>query len=427
MKLLKQSFHLIMLILTVAGLALCGLFLKKQAENYTIVLTDLYGDKANLQAIKIKGTVADDNHRQEFEISDGNVNTKFFATTEEERKSVYSTPMSELFSSVDYSYEPLELPTEEKKITAKEAAVTVRIQKSQNGSFTLKTNMTVKNGQSEYSFEYKNINGKIQLVSGGGSFHDMPTNIDTRIIRQNTKTGRTYLFTKTGHDCTGFGGAYDITEQIKSTYEDSERIELENIAPIDLKDGSVRIIDMQITGDIMVFFTFENGEIILKRFDMTSNRFRDDINLGYFKFADGSCNIRRYSSADDRYMIIAFEMNEKEVYLNDNRLYAFVFDRETDEVVFSKAEDYREVPFNIYTNVNMKYKDNKLFLLKENSVYLSMNEISYEQLRITVLDKNATLYDGIVISGTSDDARYNNTNRLQTALDYRYYFNVSLE
>ena len=163
----------------------------------------------------------------------------------------------------------------------------------------------------------------------------------------------------------------------------------------------------------------------MKPFDMTTNKFQDDINLGYFIFANGSCNTKRYSTADNRYIIVAFEMNETKVYTKDNRLLTVVYDTEANRVVFCKAEDYREIDFNNYIDVTMKYKDNKLYLLKKYNVY--QLGVTYQELRVTVLDGYGTLYDGIITSGTEEDRKFNDTNRLQTALEYREYFNLSME
>lgn len=210
------------------------------------------------------------------------------------------------------------------------------------------------------------------------------------------------------------------------SYKNDERIEVENIAPIDLKNGSVRIIDMQTTGDKMVFLTFENGAVILKPFDMSKKAFMEDINLGVFSLANENWIRFHFGSmSDERYCYFAFEMNEYDVYEYDKRFHTIVYDTETQEVVLNKTEEYREMPFGFYLDVEMKYKDGKLYLLR--NYLISRNDISDQELSITVLDNSGTLYKGIIASGVNEDSLYSYTNQLQTTLIYREYFNLALE
>lgn len=427
MKLIRKYFLIILCILTIAGTVFCGIYLRNQVNNYKVGLTDVQGDRANLQGIKISGTVADNLHKLDFEITDGSAKTELSAITREERKSFDSAPMSELFDWIHYEYEPFEIPTEAKTVTVNEAAVTFWVSTFDGVHFSFRTDMTIKNEQYPYSFVYENTDGKIHQTSGSLSFVDIPQSETTSFVRQNPKTGKIYLFTKSGRDCAGFGGVYDITEHIHKPYTDYESVELENIAPVDLKDGNVRIIDMQINGDKMVFFIFEDGEVVLKPFDMSANRFEDDIRLGKLKFADGGCNIRNYSCVDDRYIIAAFEMKETDVYAYDNRFYTIVYDTQTERVVFNQAEERMEIYPGTYIDVKMKYKDNNLYLLRNYRRYKYSGEIlSDNELRITVLDGSGTIYSGVITSGVGEDAMFGTRNQLIT-LQYRAYFNLALE
>lgn len=427
MNLIKKGLLIILCVFTIAGTVFCGVFLKNQVENYDVGLNDVQGDRAFLQGIKISGTVADSLHKQDFEITDGNTKTKLSPLTKEERENFDPDPMSEVFDWVRYTFEPLEIPTEAKTVTAHEAAVFVGVSTFKNVRFSIRTDMTVKNEQHTYSFVYENIGGRLQQTSTSFSFFDMPQSETTGFVRQNPKTGKIYLFTKSGRDCAGIGGVYDVTEHIQKSYTDYEPVELENLAPIDLKGGRVRIIDMQITGEKMVFFVFEDGEVVLKPFDMSDGRFKEDISLGKQKFADGGCNIRSYSCVDDRYLIVAFEMKETDVYKYDNRFYTIVYDTQAERVVFNQTEERMEIYFGTYISVKMKYKDNKLYLLRNYLIYNQPREyVNNFELRITVLDTSGTVYSGVVTSGVSEDRLFGERNQLIT-MQYREYFNLALE
>lgn len=458
MKIIKHNIFALFLVIVIIVLAACGAFFKNEFSKSCVGISDISGDRNNLNDIKISGLLADSKLKLEFDIENGNVKRNLSATEKDELNKFNFNPLLSRSELLPHLQED-DLPKEtDKSVTVYTNKADAFFEMStRNGYlFSIKTDIVFKTVNKDIDIHLSNRgNGLVQTGCGGRIY--IGEN-QYNYVRKNTSTGRVYVYTITYEDFTGYGGAYDITEQINLTEDDNElapgekiisahgyginRLDLKNIAPIDLKGGNVRIAGMETVGNVLLFITFVDNDVVLKPFDLTKNIFLDDINLGSYNFADKSYaqHYEYFGFSNDKYISLAFSLEESEVYENDNRMLVAVYDAESNSIILKCIEQYRKTDgSNRITKLNMKYKNDKLFSLREDEIssrniktgvitkYPYGNVSDYE-LRITVFGGNKSIYDGLIISDISDDRLFQgDLNRLQSPLYYRYYYGLSLE
>jgi hypothetical protein len=322
-------------------------------------------------------------------------------------------------------------------INTDKADVFFKVSDEKGTSFSFKTDMNYVSEKMGITLSYQDdgkgpVPGSYSL--SGVDAGKLPKEVS--VTRINESAGRVYVYTPSGTDSRGFGGAYDITDQLKNTGSNSDNLlELKNIAPIDLKDGNVRIIGMETAGNKLLFTTVENGEVILKPFNLGSNKFSEDINLGHKDFADQKVTsfINCYGQTNDKFISLAFAINGERVAENANRVEAVVYDTDSGKVVLNFTEQLFKNPLQTQVQgIVMKYKNNKLFMLRQFDEVESDNKYSAggmpsHKVEVTVFGENRTLYDGMIISDVNDDQLFRGDVSVpQGNLYFRQYYALTL-
>jgi len=230
-----------------------------------------------------------------------------------------------------------------------------------------------------------------------------------------------YLYTTTGADCTGFGGVYEI-----KIVDNHWTVSQENLAPLDLKDGKVQIVGMKASKNWFVFITVENNKVIIKPFNRSSNTVENDIIIGPLPKSaitenfDSLHNVITdvfYNAAiqDDEFFNI--EIIEKHSEYSNEYPQSTIFSTISltqNEIVISYREnnpfyllnkDRRGDFLHSYETI-MKYKNNRLYILRS---YFRMPYVTDEALnivQISVYENNQDVYQGELISTVEEDYNY---------------------
>lgn len=446
MKMIKQNFMSIIIIILTVCVAYCSVFMVKQIPKSKIELVDTYGERECLKDIKISGVLADNFHKRKFVISDEKVKSNFSAISEGERKELMAYLSDELINNkiinthISIVLQEDDIPSTAKTVTTNKVDAIFRVSSYEENNnkqqeFLFELDMIYQTQEKKFSIDYDPNSNHLLPSSSSFSAYVGPEYFDRKILRKNPDTGRIFAFTKSGADCAGYGGAYDITEQIENDYDNPEEFtDIKNIAPIDLKNGKVRIAGMETAGNKLLFITCENGEVILKPFDLDENEFLDDINLGYQKFADKerSHDFKYCCDIDNQYINLAFETKDSD-YNNDIRIMTVVYDAEKNNIALQSTEDYFENNYFFLQKINMKYKNDKLFMIREYFISdypkkYNDGTLTKKVLLVTVLGEGETLYEGVVKTDATDDSEFRGRpNVLQGEIYYRDYYALTLE
>lgn len=251
------------------------------------------------------------------------------------------------------------------------------------------------------------------------------------LIRQAGE--KTYIFTRTGADCRGFGGLYDITEALESPAGDQPvlpndsryyQIELPNLAPIDLEDGNVQIFGMEVVGDRMVFLLLDGGEIVLRWFDPQTLTFVGDTSLGVPMEREGD---------GDQLPVYQFTTVGKEQAVLE---IPSIFDdevRATNYFLLSGASCAIEASctdsrgYISWRPSLVLWKNERLYTLKSVPTQYPTGVFD-THLLLNIYDDGRLVYSGAVVSSAADDARYAEQSiTAQEPLPIREYYDLSLK
>jgi len=236
--------------------------------------------------------------------------------------------------------------------------------------------------------------------------NDYKTHADRNIynIRFNKVTGRTYRFTRFDEEVEvkgeTVGGAYDITKLVKNKTERKTPFGVgKNIAPIDLESGKVRILEMEALGNILLFVTSVDLNIVLKPFDLSQNKFLDDID--FHQKERMNFNYNYYASCDDHYISMVIPVDDPK--LSSNKI---VYDINAHKIVMDCVEDDTLAPFPKI----LKYKNNTLYVLTQYTYEPDKHHEDvindHSKLRMTAYQDDKKIYTGEFICNIEDDYHY---------------------
>ena len=251
------------------------------------------------------------------------------------------------------------------------------------------------------------------------------------LIRQAGE--KTYMFTRTGADCSGFGGLYDITEALKSAAGEQPvlpnnshyyQIELPNLAPIDLEDGNVQIFGMEVVGDRMVFLLLDHGQIVLRWFDPQTLTFLGDIVL------DIPTDLQEYSDQLPLYRFTADEngmavLEIPSIFEDSVRsVNYFVLNAATCAIESICTDSRGYIAWRPSLSL---WKNGRLYTLKSVPTQYPAG-IFDTYLLLNIYDEGSMVYSGAVVSSAGDDARYaEQPVNAQEKLPIREYYDLALE
>ena len=244
---------------------------------------------------------------------------------------------------------------------------------------------------------------------------------------------KTYIFTRTGADCHGTGGLYDITEALKSSAgrqpilpndDHYYQIELPNLAPIDLEDGNVQIFGMEVVGDRMVFLLLDGGEIVLRWFDPQTLTFLGDTVLEIPTQLEGNGDqlpAYRYTAVGEDLGVLEIPS----IFDGAVRATNYFLLNGTDCAAETACTDSRS--YIAWRPSLVLWKNERLYTLKSVPTQYPTG-IFDTYLLLNIYDDGRLVYSGAVVSSAGDDARYaEQPIGEQEPLPIREYYDLSLE
>lgn len=448
MKLLHKSLFIVAPFFALILLILSNIFLWRETERNNYSINDITGNRACLKDITVSGRISDDMFKSDFTIKDNIVTSNFEAYNSDDAFQYYLEGDEYYNFNCKVNYKPsADAKFRDKKANSeetkdKEIVRDVYVDKAdisydiseQNValSLLLGTQLQLVSDSFDIDFTYYKLNGKEEIMGFGSESDDTAGAINhDRIIRTNKETGKIYAYTLTGKNFRGTGGAYDITKHRSSKDSDKpERLKL--IAPIDLKDGNVRIIGMETTGNILLFITIKNHDIYIMPFDTTTNQFLEEIPLHCSNFDLDQYRYGYSGEAENSYISLLLPLSKK----GDQDKVAtkiVIYDAKMNRLITNYNSD-----LNLQSdwNESIKYKNNKLYVLhksasEKNSKYegYGVSEAFMNKLLLSVFDQKEMIYQGEVVSDINDDFLFMGDPRVddRKGLVWRSYYRLDLE
>lgn len=434
---MKKSFFAVTAIVTLFIIVIMFFYIDGLKNNNTLYIEDIYGDRSELDNIRLSGVIADQFYKSEFEFVKSEPSQKYSGSSDE-----YINNMSKSKEKIiarrdiDISEGAQTIETEEKD-TQGGISKKIRINRAdlfyliEGGGrpFSFKTEVTYNSDHFDMYVTKTNINDSYSRTGWGMSNVDygiaMPDITNVRYMN-----GRTYVFTTTGKDCRGFGGVYDITDEL-SNKNSNKDISLKNIAPVDLENGNVQIINMEAAQSKIVYLIVKNNQLLYRVFDIKNNIFLKDIDFGVtttestFQRAEPNFNI----SINGRYLCFDLLIDSNVNNIWNFTTHYFVLDLESNQFVFEFTEppptDYKRS----CSHTVMKYRDSKLYIFREFAVWPdNFGGTGKPEVYITVLNNKGKLYEGRIISDVAEDLAFVGTqDNLSMRIYFRNYFNLSIE
>lgn len=456
MKQIRKYLFAVISAFTVAALGTGYFYTYSCIPQKAVEIVNSSGDRSVLDDIKISGVIADELHKQEFTITGNSVSCNFQAS---------SRDFTSKFAEVLPGNMPINLrsniqiPDDAKtsrstsenqdgsittSVTANKADLYYIIYKDRI-TFSFKTDVIYNSDSMGVEISSTTKNNKLITTSQNSGGGDIGIPCEMVYLVRTSETGRVFAFTSTGKNCSGFGGAYEITDYLKSSdkalknVKDPATIDVPNIAPIDLKNGAVRIFNMEVLSNQLVFFTEENSQVVLKVFDLNTNQFLDDINLGYqkslanIKYTD---SIKYHTEVDGDMLYFALNIYDESTansISKINNLFA-VYDGQKKQLVFQCNGSFSLSNVNInQSDVVMKYKDGRLYVVRKYNSYdlqknKNYNAAASQNAEISVYGDHGLLYEGLFQSDVKDDRLFQGQrDSLSNQIYFRNYYGLKLE
>jgi len=353
MKIVKSCFLILCAFTFILIFTLSNLYLWKSVSKFQYSITDISGDRSCLKDIKIGGVIYDSNQQVDFKIQDNNGIVK-------SKSILHAFGFSNIY-----------------RLDGHSESISV---------------------SDDIQYEYiEKWDGKVGYGITCGSRIGYKREFTTCT---DQSTGKSYAYTLTGYDYTGIGGAYDVTDLIKSKKSKSDPTKLKNISPTAV-NGSTRIIGMEAAGNVLLFITEVNKQIVLKPYDISEQKFLSDIKLRSNNYP---CYV---GQSDNSYISLCFPVYD-DTYTSQ-RLNIVVYDTKTNKLVSDTTKVDHKALYLSHDVEAMKYKNNKLYILQAipnpySSKYQDkMHSIITIKISIIVIENNEILYRGIMEANANDD------------------------
>jgi len=441
MHITKKALLGICVIVLVAGLLSSFMIMYPKQYKDGLTLQDEVGDRSCLKDIEISGVLSDNINQTEFRFVNNKWDNKFSPVTNYNSYKQYNY----LNGYDDSSLYPIS------RICSIDMTDVVpnpnpdHWEGDQNGNkseaYIGKGFITYSINDTQFSSDVIWSGNMTKYVSGivsgdNGEYWDsFPFNRKGYVWNEN----KLYLYTLTDSNCSGYGGVYDITNIYKegmprlenSSVDTSNsltavvlgpgkiKIDLPNIAPLDLENGKVQILDMVATENKLTYLFLRDEVLYIRPFNLQTNNFENEIELGQIPkneqvTSKSRGNFTEMFSQGNIVCVAAFS-NEilginKGFYFQGLRCAFYAADIESGTFLQSVMEeplDYDQISIK---NIEILYKNDMLYVLRKYGVMQNVASgkpyTPENRLKISVYKDNKIVYQGNILSGAQEDYKY---------------------
>jgi hypothetical protein len=471
MRLLRKLFLLICAIIVMVGMLSTWLLLYPRRYDDGLTLQDVSGDRSYLNNVRFHGVLADDIVRTTFQFEDNQWEKEFRFVTEEDSSKQYH--YSHGYKDITRYPYPMVVSLE----------MTDVVPNPNPGGFAEdeqgnRSEAYIGDGIITYSVQNRRFSSdviwsghmtqSISLVVSGdyGEYDDFDRMNSTKGFLW--KDDRLYLYTITDSYCSGYGGVYDITELFQAGWykvdepKSSERpnevdiskplgpgavwVELPNIAPLDLEDGKVQIIDMAATENSFIYLYVRNQLLYMRAFHLETNSFENEIEVG--KIPENVHALSMYKNrvingkpqgdftdmvCVDNIICLAVSSNASSSdYLDYDYGLSYAYyavDIVGGKLLQAVMEESDRNEKTSMRNLDMTYKNDALYVFGKYDINRSedLNDIE-NHLKISVYKKSQSVYQGNILSDAQEDYKYRFwPQEPETKITMRDYYYIGIE
>jgi hypothetical protein len=277
---------------------------------------------------------------------------------------------------------------------------------------------------------FSNEGGTKQHHYGSNNMFDSP-----RYDLGKKYNNKIFIYANTGTLCSGIGGIYEISEQLKQPKgtnfeQNSVLVNSKNIAPVDLEDGKVQIIGFEVVDDKLVLAVKNNGELTMKIYDAKSYKFIQDIDTGFFQSPIILCDYVFTVNGD--YLnaeVYSTGKNSSDISLSS----FFTIDTKRLECLLLYNESKSVLVGDIMENDSyLLYKNDTLYVIRKylTDEYRPLMRSSWANsncIHITAIKNNQSVYEGEIVSDANEDVMYQGEQDKYDARIYvRDFYNIRL-
>lgn len=442
---LKKSLFAVCAVVVVSGLLASFMLMYTRRYDDGFVLQDESGDRSHLNDVEFYGVLADDIQQTTFRFAGNNWNKKFSFVTDEDSMKRYnylqgykdsSLYPSLMVCSIDMtdvmpnpnpdSWQEDSYGNRSEAYTGK-GIVTYSVNNRRFSSDVIWNGNMTKNPGSEIVSGYDN-NG-YHLGAKGYVWQD----------------DKLFLYTLTDSACSGYGGVYDITELFKAGWAETRetnntkglaavpvgpgavKADLPNIAPLDLEDGNVQILDMVATEKRFIYLFLRGQSLNMRPFNLLTNSFENEIEVGQIpQNADEQSkdayntqgikprgNFTEIVSKENIICLAVFSNPSSGLYAGNYfqglRCAFYSVDIEKGTLLQSYMDEPLDNAKTSIKNIEMIYRNDNLYVLRKYSVSSFEGSGSHSpesRLKISVYKDNKSIYQGNILSGAQEDYKY---------------------
>ncbi len=436
MKIIKKALVILCFIPALVLFVISNNYLYNQTLKDYFEIKDISGNREFMKDITLKGMMTDGTYKSIFSLNQTYSNNNFSKLSYQD---IYEYSYDRFHCYYNFKAPKernQEEGTEQKPYTKADIICVVKDQYDFGYPHYIETDITYVSDLSTMNKEdQQDFKSRLGALIG---ITNMPE-YGKSIVRRDDVHHRAYAFTYTDPKCVGFGGAYDITELLEKNKEKPPKSQkptrLENLAPIDLEGGRIKIFGMEVVNNRLLFLIAEDNNILLRPFDLNLHKFLPDISLECENIEMDYSMYSYFGESDEKYISILLPLTEKrgdgEVKIIKN----VVYDGEKNMLVMNDSIVDKKGDFKYDSDsgveVIMKYKNNQLYVVTSFDVFREeeVDDHTRDNLNLIVFSGNGVSYQGEVLSGVEEDAAFgvNPYYKPDRWLSYRSYYNLSLE
>jgi len=451
MRIFKKSLLIVCAIVVLAGLLSSFALMYPKRYNDGLTLQDESGDRSYLNEVEFYGVLSDDIQQTAFTFANNKWDKKYGFVTDRELyeqynylrgyidSSLYPHPTICSIEMTDVVLNPNPDSWEEDQYGNRS--------KSYIGKGIITYSVNNRLFPSDIIWSGNMTKGLSGIVSGDGNGYDRGYNGLTERKGFLWQDDKLYLYTLTDSNCFGYGGIYDITSLHKEGWIQTKtptvssgdsvvavpvgpgetKINLPNIAPLDLEDGKIQIVDMAATENKLIYLFVKNGLLYMRPFNLQTNSFENEIELGQIpKNTQGQGNYAYITengtphigftemfSQGNIICVAAFSnvtSDNAGSYYEGLRCSFYAADIERGTLLQSAMEDPLDDAQISIKNIEMLYKNDTLYVFRKYGVMrLVASGTAYipeSRLKISVYKGSKSVYQGNIISGAQEDYKW---------------------
>ena len=454
MRNLKKSLLALCAVVVVAGLLTSFILMYHKRYDEGLVLQDEPGDRSHLNDVEFYGILADDIQQTAFRFTGDKWNKKFSLVTDEGSREIYNYSQgyidSSLYPSTICSIDMTDVVPNPNPDHWEEGQ-----QGNRSESYTGKGIITYSTNNRQFSSDVIWSGNMTKGLSGvvsrdNGEYWDYSPFSRKGYIWKDDKL---YLYTLTDSNCSGYGGVYDITKIFNSNAvalgPGEIKIDLPNIAPLDLEDGKVQIVDMVMTERRLIYLFVRDGLLYIRPFNLQINDFENEIELGQIPKNAQAQNEYVYSAENGKLRggftemfsqgniicVAAFSNATSGLYAGNYfgglRCAFYAVDIENGALLQSYLEEPLDDAKISIKNIDMIYKNDVLYVLRKYGVFTFEGSGAYipeSRLKISAYKNSRSVYQGNIISGAQEDYKYQfQDQKLGTRTYMRDYYFIGIK